>query len=76
MDEDDEGANPVHLSGPAEGEESQGGQVVDEHLGEVFPLHVRELREEEGPVESHLYHVVAPNLILWGQIQLYNGDEI
>ena len=65
VDEDDEGADPVHLSGPAESEQGEGGEVVDEHLGEVFPLHIRELCEEEGPVESHLYHVVTPNLILW-----------
>lgn len=73
VDEDDEGANPVHLRGPAEGEEGEGGEVVDEHLSEVFPLHIGELCEKEGPVESHLYHVVAPNLILWGS-NINDGD--
>ena len=65
MDQDDEGANSVHLCGPAESEESKSGEMMDEHLSEVFPLHIRELCKEERPVESHLYHVVAPNLILW-----------
>ena len=36
VDEDDEGANPVHLRGPAEGEEGEGGEVVDEHLPPVL----------------------------------------
>lgn len=62
MDENDEGANPEHLGGPAEREEGEGGQVVDEHLHEVFPLHIRKLGKEERPVESHFYHVVPPNL--------------
>ena len=70
MDQDDQGANSVHLCGPAEGEEGEGGEVVDEHLSEVFPLDIRELGEEERPVESHLYHVVTPNLILWGKLQI------
>ena len=70
MDEDDEGANPVHLCGPAESEESQGGQVMDEHLSEIFSLHIRELCEEERPVESHLHHVVEPNLILCSEYNL------
>ena len=64
VDQNDQGANPVHLSGPAEREEGEGGQVVDEHLHEVLPLDIRELGEEEGPVESHFKHVVPPNLRL------------
>ena len=51
----------MHLVAPAEGEKSEGGNVVNEHLPKVFALHVGELGEQEGPVKSHLEHVVPPN---------------
>ena len=61
VDHEDEGAHPMHLIAPAECEKSEGGNVVDEHLPEVFSLHVGELGDQEGPVEGHLEHVVPPN---------------
>lgn len=36
--------------------------MVDEHLPEVFPLHVEELADAEGPVEGHGDHVVPPDI--------------
>ena len=36
VDDEDEGAHAVHVVGPAEGEQGQGGHVVDEHLPEVL----------------------------------------
>ena len=68
VDDEDQGAHPVHVVAPAEGEQGEGGHVVDEHLPEVLDahiksnvdcfsylsLHVKELGKEEGPVEGHL----------------------
>ena len=39
VDDEDQGAHPVHVVAPAEGEEGQGGHVVDEHLPEVLDAH-------------------------------------
>lgn len=39
VDDEDQGAHPVHVVAPAEREEGQGGQVVDEHLPEVLGSH-------------------------------------
>ena len=61
VDHKNKGAHPMHLVAPAEGEKSQGGNVMDEHLPKVFSLHVRELGEQHGPVKGHLEHVVPPN---------------
>ena len=52
---------PGEIAGPWEGEEGDGGDVVDEHLCEVLPLHVRPLGDGEGPVEGELDHVVPPD---------------
>ena len=52
---------PGEIAGPWEGEEGDGGDVVDEHLCEVLPLHVRPLGDGEGPVEGELHHVVPPD---------------
>ena len=56
------GKLPGEVSGPGEHHEEDGGVVMDEHLPEVLPLHVEELTEGERPVESHLYHVVEPDV--------------
>ena len=61
MDHENKGAHAMHLVAPAESEKGKGGEMVDEHLPEVFPLHVGELGDQEGPVKSHLEHVVPPN---------------
>ena len=61
MDHENKGAHAMHLVAPAESEKGKGGEMVDEHLPEVFPLHVGELGDKEGPVKSHLEHVVPPN---------------
>ena len=46
VDDEDQGAHPVHVVAPAEGEEGKGGQVVDEHLPKVLHTH---------PVQHHMY---------------------
>ena len=48
-----------------EGEQGQGGEVVDEHLPKVFALHIGELGHQKRPVERHLKHVVPPNCWIW-----------
>ena len=79
VDQEDQGAHPVHVVGPAEGEQGQGRHVVDEHLPEVLEqdwpgfqmvldhlsLDIKELGDEEGPVEGHLQHVVPPDGRIW-----------
>ena len=47
---------------PGEHHQQDGGVVVDEHLPEIFSLHIEELAEGERPVESHLHHVVEPDI--------------
>ena len=56
---------PEHLCCPAECKQGQRRQVVYKHLREVLPLYVRELGEEQRPVEGHLEHVVPPNCTIW-----------
>ena len=63
VDDEDKSSDPDKVSGPAEANEGDGGLVVDEHLPEIFSLHIEELTEGEGPVESHLHHVVEPDII-------------
>ena len=62
VDDEDEGSNPDKVRGPAEAYESDGCLVMDEHLPEIFSLHIEELAEGERPVESHLHHVVEPDI--------------
>ena len=62
MDDEDEGSNPNEVCGPAKSYESDGGLMVDEHLPEIFSLHIKKLAEGKGPVESHLHHVVEPDI--------------
>ena len=52
---------PGEIAGPWEGEEGDGGDVVDEHLCEVLPLDIKPLGYGERPVEGQLYHVVPPD---------------
>jgi len=40
-----QGAHPGEVSCPGEGDEGDGGVVVDEHLPEVLALHVKELAD-------------------------------
>lgn len=69
MNEQNEGADPGEVDGPAEDHESDGGHVVKKHLPKVLSLHVVELGDEEGPVEAQLDHVVPPdaavNVVVW-----------
>ena len=46
MDAQNEGPDPGQVAGPGQGHESDGGHVMDEHLPEVFPLHVEKLKEK------------------------------
>ena len=61
VDDEDKGAHPVHVVAPAEGEQGEGGDVVDEHLQEVFSPHVTELGHQKRKVEGHFQHIVPPN---------------
>jgi hypothetical protein len=58
--EKDQSADPVKVADPWEGHEADGADVVDEHLPEVLPLHVSELRGSQRPVERQRDHVVPP----------------
>jgi len=49
MDDEDERSDPLKVAGPGESHERDGGQVVDEHLPEVLPLHVEELSDHQRP---------------------------
>ena len=62
VDDEDQGSDPDKVRGPAEPYESDSGLVVDEHLPEIFSLHIEELAEGKRPVESHLDHVVEPDI--------------
>ena len=53
-------AHPTGARQPREGDEEDGGDVVHEHLPEVFAFYVEELAEEEGHVEGEGDHVVPP----------------
>ena len=45
VDDEDEAADPVGVGRPGEHHQGDGGVVVDEHLPEVLPPHVKELTE-------------------------------
>ena len=51
MDDHDQGAYPGEVGSPGEHDQADGGVVVEEHLPEIFPLHIKELTEGQGPVE-------------------------
>jgi hypothetical protein len=46
--------------------------VMNEHLHKVFPLHIKELGDGEGPVEGEGEHVVPPHV----RVQLVVGIVI
>ncbi len=64
--------SPEKIAGPGEGEKGDGGDVMNEHLHKVFPLHVKELGDGEGPVEGEGEHVVPPHV----RVQLVVGIVI
>ena len=45
---------PGQIAGPRKAEEGDGGEVVDEHLPEVFSLYVKKLKDGERPIERQL----------------------
>ena len=45
---------PGQIAGPRKAEECDGGEVVDEHLPEVFSLYVKKLKDGERPIERQL----------------------
>jgi hypothetical protein len=45
---------------------------MNEHLHKVFPLHIKELGDGEGPVEGEREHVVPPHV----RVQLVVGIVI
>lgn len=56
----------MQVAHPAEGHQQQGDQVVHEHLPEVLPLDIDELRGSQRTVEGHRDHVVPPNVGIYG----------
>lgn len=70
----DEGPHPHEVGRPGEHDEGDGGLVVDEHLPEVFPLHIEELAEAQGPVERQLQHVVKPHIHRNLKVNLYHFE--
>ena len=38
--------------------------MVDEHLPEVLPPDIKELCDDQGPVEGQLHHVVQPDVLV------------
>jgi hypothetical protein len=51
MHHEDKRANSVNVADPAEGDQHESDDVMDEHLPEVLPLVVSELRKRQRPVE-------------------------
>ena len=51
MDDHDQGAYSGEVGCPGEHDQADGGVVVEEHLPEIFPLHIKELTEGQRPVE-------------------------
>ena len=45
--------------------------MVDEHLPEVLPPDIKELCDDQGPVEGQLHHVVQPDVL----VHLENENE-
>ena len=62
VNDEHKGPDSGEVARPAESHERDGGHVMDEHLPEVLPLHVEELRNAERPVEAQLDHVVPPDV--------------
>ena len=54
MDHENKGAHAMHLVAPAESKKGEGGEMVDEHLPEVFSLYVKKLKDGERPIERQL----------------------
>ena len=69
-----EGPHPHEVGRPGEHDQGDGGLVVDEHLPEVFPLHIEELAEAQGPVERQLQHVVKPHIHRNLNVYLYHFE--
>ena len=46
MDGQDQSSNSGEVAGPGEAHERDGRHVVDEHLPEILPLHVVELKQK------------------------------
>ena len=63
-----QGADPSEVVCPGEHHQQDGGIVVDHHLQEVLPPHIKELWDGEGPVEGELHHVVAPDVARHGVV--------
>jgi len=68
--QDHKGANPGEMGGPGEGDEENCGVVMNEHLPEVLPLHVKELADREGPIEGEFNHVVDSDIWLYLECHL------
>ena len=45
MEDHHQGAYPGEVGCPGEHDQGDGGDVVDQHLPKVFPLHIKELAD-------------------------------
>ena len=44
--------------------------MVNEHFPKVFAFDVNELGNAEGPIKTKLYHVVVPNVPIYGMVRI------
>ena len=51
VEDHDKGPDPGEVAAPGEHHQQDGRVMMEEHLPEVLPLHVKELTDGEGPVE-------------------------
>ncbi len=59
VNDEDERADPGEVAGPGEAHEGNGGQVMNEHLPEVLPLHVEKLGDHQRPVANVIKLITA-----------------
>lgn len=62
MHDQDKTAYAEDVDDPRETHQEYRCDMVDEHLPEVLPFHIKELADAEGPVEGHGDHVVPPDV--------------
>ena len=66
----DQGPHAGEVGGPGEHHQGNGCVVVDEHLPEVLPFYIKELTDDQRPVEGQLHHVVQPDV--WVNLGMLN----
>lgn len=66
VDDQHQRADTVQITHPRQRQKDQGDNVMDEHLPEVFAFDVKELGDDQRPVEGHGEHVIRPNVTVHG----------